>query len=200
MRRVSVSRKDGVRGSGVSGRIPGRFRRKFDDGSLRMESSEALLTRPAVIRRMPAENALEEADKIVVPVIAEELALKIRRVERGKVQIHKRLETHEELIYTPTICEQVDVERIAINRLLLDDVAPEVHFENGVLIIPLVEEVLAPEKRLMLREEVRISKRRIETITPRKVVLRREVVDIVRQGCADGTPTIEQRNHLYIKE
>jgi len=150
-----------------------------EDATPRTAAPEKLPNR--YMGRMPREKAIEEEpDNIVVPVIVEELAVKTHRVERGRVQIHKRVEAHEEIVQIPTVCEQVHVERIPINKLL-DDVAPEVHEENGVLIIPLVEEVLTPENRLMLREEVRISKRRFETVTCRKVVLRREVVEIVRQ-------------------
>jgi len=133
-----------------------------------------------------------ETDKFIIPVIAEKLAVTTRRVERGKVLIHKRVETHQEIVDIPTICEQVHVERTAINKLL-EDVVPEVREEDEVLIIPLIEEVPGVENQLMLREEVRISKRRFHTVTPRKITLRREVVDIVRHGSSDRIPT-EERN------
>jgi stress response protein YsnF len=47
-----------------------------------------------------------------------------------------------------------------------------------VLVIPLVEELLVVEKRLFVREEIRVSKRRTTTSTPQTIDLRREVVDI----------------------
>jgi stress response protein YsnF len=56
-----------------------------------------------------------------------------------------------------------------------------------VLIIPVVEEILVVEKRLLLREEVRLSKRLTTTSVPQKVTLRREVVDIERVD-SSGNP------------
>jgi stress response protein YsnF len=43
-----------------------------------------------------------------------------------------------------------------------------------------LEEVLVVEKRLLLKEEVRITKRRIETHMPQRVILRREEVAVER--------------------
>jgi len=46
------------------------------------------------------------------------------------------------------------------------------------MIVPLLEEVLVVEKRLMLREEVRVTKRRNETHRPQTVTLRKEDVKV----------------------
>jgi len=48
-----------------------------------------------------------------------------------------------------------------------------------------LEEVLVVEKRLVLKEEIRITKRRIEEMTPARVVLREEHVDIESLGESD---------------
>jgi len=54
------------------------------------------------------------------------------------------------------------------------------------MIVPLLEEVLVVEKRLMLREEVRISKRRNETHRPQTVTLRKEDVNVERLEGDEG--------------
>jgi uncharacterized protein (TIGR02271 family) len=46
------------------------------------------------------------------------------------------------------------------------------------LIIPVFEEMLVVEKRLVLKEEIRITKRRIEATEQARVLLREEHVDI----------------------
>ena len=51
--------------------------------------------------------------------------------------------------------------------------------EEDTLIIPVLEEVLVVEKRLLLKEEVRITKRE-ETHTPQRVTLRREEAAVER--------------------
>lgn len=53
--------------------------------------------------------------------------------------------------------EEVEVERVAIGRMI--DTVPEPRQEGDVLIVPVVEEELVVTKRLVLREELRISKR-----------------------------------------
>jgi hypothetical protein len=71
--------------------------------------------------------------------------------------------------------EEVDVQRIVINRVL--SAPAEVRVENGVTIIPIMEEVLKVEKQLILREEVRISKKRTFQRGPRVVSLHKDAAD-----------------------
>ncbi|NJR12919.1 DUF2382 domain-containing protein, partial [bacterium] len=48
-------------------------------------------------------------------------------------------------------------------------------------IIPVVEEVIVVEKRLRLREELRVTKQRVEDHTPQQVILRRKEVTVDRE-------------------
>jgi uncharacterized protein (TIGR02271 family) len=66
----------------------------------------------------------------------------------------------------------VVIERVPINRVVEAPIAAR--SEEDTLIIPLLEEVLVVEKRLLLKEEVRITKRQVETHMPQRVTLRRE--------------------------
>jgi stress response protein YsnF len=54
--------------------------------------------------------------------------------------------------------------------------------EGDTLIVPLVEDVLVLEKRLVLREEVRVTKKRRQVRSPQQVILRREEVIVERHG------------------
>lgn len=116
--------------------------------------------------------------RVVIPVVAEELQVGRRTVETGRVRVRKLVQEHVEQVDEPLLREEVQVERVAINQLI--DQAPAVRDEGDVLIVPVVEEVLVVEKRLMLREELRISKRRISTNESQEVVLRREEVVVER--------------------
>jgi uncharacterized protein (TIGR02271 family) len=139
---------------------------------------------------MLAEGASSDYDtvegEVFIPVIAEEVVIEKERVVRGAVRAHKRVETYEQVVDTPITSEEVIIERLAINTLV-DDLAPSVREENGVLIIPVIEEILVVEKRLLLREEVRLSKRLTTTSVPQKILLRREVVEIERVD-SSGNP------------
>jgi stress response protein YsnF len=91
---------------------------------------------------------------MTIPIVQERLTLEKRLVETGKVRIDERLaRVDEELEY-----EDVNIERVAVNREV--DHAPEVREVDGVLIVPVLEEVLIVEKRLVVKEELHIRKTR----------------------------------------
>lgn len=119
------------------------------------------------------------AEERVIPVVAEELDIEIHRVVRGTVHVNKRVETHEEVVNIPAVTEEVVVERLPVNTVVEGD-PPQIREEGGVLLIPVLEEVVVVEKRLMLREVVRVTRRQIATTTSETVTLRREVVDVDR--------------------
>ncbi len=58
----------------------------------------------------------------------------------------------------PLFREDCEVERVQVKRIL--DQPAEIRQDGDTLIIPLMEEVLVVEKRLMLREELHIKRRR----------------------------------------
>ena len=68
------------------------------------------------------------------------------------------------------------------------EAAPPVREEGDTVVIPLVEETLVVEKRLMVREEIRITRRRVEARDPRRVTLRSEQVEVDRVPPADPSP------------
>src|SRR5262245_17629074 len=135
-------------------------------------------------------------EEVVIPLVAEEVSVETARVARGAVRVHKRIETHEQTVATPLVHEEVVVERVSIDQPV-DGAPPEPREENGVVIIPLLEEMTVVEKRLILREEVRVSRHRTTTTASHVVTLRREVVDVERVDAemvaTAGTATGESR-------
>jgi len=65
--------------------------------------------------------------------------------------------------------DEVAVERVPINQIV--DQVPDTRQEGDVLIVPVVEEVLVVQKRLLLKEEVRIQRRRNEVREPRRIMI-----------------------------
>ncbi|MBA2501450.1 MAG: YsnF/AvaK domain-containing protein [Pyrinomonadaceae bacterium] len=120
-------------------------------------------------------------ESTVIPVIAEELHVGKRVVETGRVRIRKFVREHEETVDEPLMAEEVRVERVAVNRVI--DAPVDVRYEDGRMIIPLMEEVLVVEKRLMLKEELHVTRQQVERRNPQVVTLRSEEVEIER---ADG--------------
>jgi len=114
----------------------------------------------------------QRAEELVVPVVVEEVDVQKRRWETGGVRVHLAVKEREETVDEPLIRQEVQVDRVPINRPI--DRPPAPREEGNVTIIPVVEEVLVVEKRLMLKEEVRITRRQFEAHEPQKVILRSE--------------------------
>ena len=125
-------------------------------------------------------------DTRVIPVIEETLHIQKRRVQTGRVRITKVVHEREEVVNTPRVHEEVTVERITLNRMV--DAPVSVRQEGDTLIIPLLEEVVVIEKRLMVKEELRITKRRIEEHKSQEVTLRREEVVVERLDPSEQQP------------
>jgi uncharacterized protein (TIGR02271 family) len=115
---------------------------------------------------------------LVLPVLAEVLDVQTRRVETGRVRIHKSVQAREVLVDEPLLREEVIIERVPVNRVVEGPIP--VRYEGDTMILSLLEEVLVVETRLLLKEEVHMTTRRTETHAPARVTVRREDVTIER--------------------
>ena len=160
------------------------------DGSYRLPLTKADLADPAHIRSASAEYApaaaTPEAEAVVVPLIAETLAVGKRTVVTGGVRLTKRVSEHEETVDEPLLREEVHVERVPVNQMV--DAAPEARYEGDTLIVPVLEEVLVVEKRLMLKEEIHIKRSQTEVHEPQTISVRTE--DVVIEEIAPAEPRL----------
>ena len=127
---------------------------------------------------MNTAGELAPDEELRIPVIREEAVVRTREVERGGVRVHKTVHEREEVVEQPTLREDVDVERVPIGRVV--EFVPEVREEGDTLIIPVMEEMLVVEKRLVLKEESRITRRRSTEVEQARVMLNEEQVMIER--------------------
>lgn len=121
---------------------------------------------------------------VVIPVVEEQLEIGKREVETGRLRLQKRVSELEQTVDEPLFADEITIERVSINRFI-DEPTPrriEVEDEGETTVIPLFEERIVVQKRLFLREEVRITKRRIERRAPQIVTVRREEVTVERAG------------------
>jgi stress response protein YsnF len=126
----------------------------------------------------PDLSDVPACQSVAVPVIREEVEVGKQVVERGKVVVHISPQTRTEMIDLPVTEEVADVRRVPVNRIV--DAPVGVREEEGVTIIPVYEEVLVVEKRLRLKEEIRITRRRSTRQQTEKVDLRAEVAQVRR--------------------
>jgi uncharacterized protein (TIGR02271 family) len=108
----------------------------------------------------------------------EHLMLNIRERDRGTVRIHKGVEV------TP-VHETVEVRRdeVLIEQRQVDRPATTVRepwYEGETLVVPIYEEILVTEKRLMLREELRITRQSVVKQVKIDDSVRRDVVSFER--------------------
>lgn len=73
------------------------------------------------------------------------------------------------LVDEPLFSDDVSVERVPVNRII--DGPMDTRHEGDTTIIPVLEEVVTVQKRLLLREEVRITRRRTVLREPRHIVV-----------------------------
>ena len=121
-------------------------------------------------------------DDIVVPLLEEHARIEKEPVATGRVRIQKLVDTIEEEASAVLEGERVEISRVAVDRVV--DAAPPVRMEDGVMIVPVMEEVLFVEKRLVLKEELHIRRRATTETVAVPVTLRKEraVIDRVEGG------------------
>jgi len=115
---------------------------------------------------MPAESP-----ETVLPLAAETLRIHKRLRETGRVRVSLQTETVEEVVRHALHHRGVELRHVPVGRTV--DAVPEMREEDGVLIIPVVEEVLVVETRLVLREEIHL--RLNDTIENTEQILQRRV-------------------------
>ena len=105
--------------------------------------------------------ASDDEQSVVIPVAREEASVAREGVETGVVSVRKMVHERVELIDEPMLHDEVDIEHVAINRAVD---APEPPREEGdVLIIPVYEEIVTVKRQWVLKEEVRLRRREVQT-------------------------------------
>ena len=114
-----------------------------------------------------------------IPIIEEEAKVEKKVVEKGKVKIHKTVKEETESLNLPAINEEVHIERIPLNKIV--EKAPEaVRYEGDTMIIPVLKEIAVIEKKILLVEEIRVTKTAIHSEQKEEVTLRKEEINIER--------------------
>ena len=122
-------------------------------------------------------------DTVTVPLLEERATFERHEVETGRVRVRLRTEAEEQRLHADLRSEAVEIERVAIGRELAAGEAPPVpreEEEGRVLIIPVLEEVLVVEKRLVVREELRLRRTSTSQSVEEPVTLRRQHAEIER--------------------
>lgn len=128
-----------------------------------------------------ADQSVEKSSDqypILIPLHAEEISVGKRQIATGQVKVATVTRQHEELVDELLERDHVEIGRTAIGRQV--EQAPPVREEGDTLVIPIMEEVVIVERRLMLKEEVRIRRTRERQPYQERVVVRKQEAVITR--------------------
>jgi uncharacterized protein (TIGR02271 family) len=134
-------------------------------------------------------TAREVTDTEVIPLVEETVRVGKREVKGGTVRVRTIVDTVEELARAELHGEKVEVTRVPVDREI--DRAPEIRTENGVTVIPVIEEVLIVEKRLVLKEELHVRRQQTTENVEVPVTVRRQRA-VVERVTPDGDSRAEE--------
>jgi uncharacterized protein (TIGR02271 family) len=120
-----------------------------------------------------------KAEKQKISVLEEKVEVGKRVIEKAKIRVTKTVDERVESYDIPLFSEEIVVKRVPKNELV--ETMPEgIRYEGDIMIIPVLKEVAVIEKRIMLVEEIHVSKYKYDKTETRQVVVRKEKVSVER--------------------
>jgi len=129
-------------------------------------------------------------ESVRIPLIEEQLDVGTRVVETGRgVRIHKTVSEQPVIIDERLAHDEIDVQHVPVDRIVALDEAPTTRYEGDTLVVPVLEEVLVVERRLRIKEELRITRIRHHERYQDTVSLKAERIEVERFDDAGQPPT-----------
>lgn len=147
---------------------------------------------PASPKNTEEKNVLAQPGAVegsVIPVIAEFATVGKRTVTKARVKVSKKVTEREEGINLQLTEEAITVHHVPRNLIVSE--APQVRQEGNVTIIPVLKEIVVVEKKLMLVEEVHITRRATDHHHLETITLRQEELTVTRIATDNDNPVIK---------
>ena len=112
------------------------------------------------------------------PLYAEDLTVSKRQIAGDMVQVSTVTRENESLVDETLNHERVQIDRIPVGRQV--DAVPPVRQEGDTTILPVVEETVVVERRLILKEEIHIRRLHVSERHQEAVILRKQEAVITR--------------------
>ena len=129
----------------------------------------------------PAQDggtAANKTDSNTLQLFAEEAQVSRRTVETARVRVARVTHTRDHLVDELLARTDVEVERIPIGRVI--DAIPPVKGDADDMVIPIVEETVVVERKLVLKEELHIRHKRTTERYQETVKLRHQTAEVTR--------------------
>lgn len=160
-------------------RVPTAELARYALGAGGMQDAKAKGLRPASDADMADLAGIDAGEGMVIPLVEEMLTVGKRTVETGKVRLQVAVQEHQEALNEVLAVRTFDVERVVLNKPITG--VPGVRQEGDVTVYPVIEEQLILTKQLVLKEEVRVTRRDTERRDTQVVTLRREHLTVERE-------------------
>jgi uncharacterized protein (TIGR02271 family) len=134
-----------------------------------------------------APTPLEE-QQATLALHAEKLNIDKRLVERETVRVATATHVREHVVEVPLTREVIEVEHVSVGKIV--DTAPPIRYEGDTTILPVLEEVevVVIERRLMLKEEIHVRRRRVTEVHRETISLRQQTAVVTRLTAGDTKP------------
>ena len=121
----------------------------------------------------------QQTKALRIPLHVEEISVSRRETKKANVQVALVTGTREQLIDEELTHVRVEIERVPIDQPV--EAVPPIRQEGDITIIPVVEEVVIVERRLVLKEEVRVRRVSTKEQHQETVVLRQQEAVVTRE-------------------
>ena len=122
----------------------------------------------------------EEQEVATIPLVEERVSVAKRAVESGRLRVHVSVEERQENIPVELSHDEFEIERVPVNKAVSS--LPSVRLEGSTTVIPVVEEIVVVEKRLVVVEEIHVRRKSSTETRQIPVTTRSEQVRIERSG------------------
>jgi uncharacterized protein (TIGR02271 family) len=126
---------------------------------------------------MPS-GKMPDAGASTVRLHAEDISVARQSVVGDTVRVETTTHLRDHLIDEPLLHTKVSVERVPIGRTVT--AMPAIREEGDTTILPVVEEVIVVERRLILKEEVHVRRIQVAERHTETVTTREQTLEIVR--------------------
>ena len=127
----------------------------------------------------PVDKLTTKASKDTIPVIEEKATVSTQVMDVSKVRLSKTVEHAIEKLDVTTAEEEVVIKRVPKN-VIVDKIPDGVRYEGDVMIIPVLKEVAVVEKKIMLVEEIHVTRQTTRNTRKVEVPVRKEKVEAER--------------------
>jgi stress response protein YsnF len=138
-----------------------------------------------------AEVACHRSGDVSIGAMQERLSVETERTETGAVRVRKV--NYDEIQEIPVALrtESVEVQRVQINRPVSEEYGPRQ--EGATLVVPVFEYAPVTELKLMLKEEVRITKSTTKVDAVHRASVQKQALIVERRDGESGDWVEENR-------